>query len=238
MSDDTATAPTPNADAPSAADTATATPTKDEITLAVEAARKQEKDKLYSRLQELDSVKTEMSKRLDETNASLKVLLQERDDARKALNEKAQAEMTAEERVAARLKALEERESLLQQQLERVATEAASRIRESELKVYRANKIAESGLTLTELVNGSNEAEIDAAILRAKEREETIFAKAREQVRGELSKQLPKPMPSPATPATPTRLIDPAKKFEIANLPAEDFNRLKAELLAKARSAQ
>jgi hypothetical protein len=208
---------------------------KDEMQQAVERARQQEKDKLYQRLSDLDASRDDLSKKLQESSDMLKVLVSERDEAKKLLEEKAQSELSAEEKVAQRLKALEEKEIALQQQLERVASEAALRVRESELKVYRANKIAESGLTLTELVQGSTEEDIDASIAVAKQREDAIFNRAREQARAELSSQLPKPAPAAAETQTNDRLIDASKKFELANLSSEDFNRLKSELLAKAR---
>jgi hypothetical protein len=208
---------------------------KDEVQQAVERARQQEKDKLYQRLADLDASRDDLSKKLQESTDMLKVLVSERDEAKKLLEEKAQSELSAEEKVAQRLKALEEKEIALQEQLERVASEAALRVRESELKVYRANKIAESGLTLTELVTGSTEDDIDASIALAKERENAIFNRAREQARAELSSQLPKPAPTAAETQTNNRLVDASKKFELANLSPEDFNRLKSELLAKAR---
>lgn len=211
--------------------------TQDDVTKAVESARKQEKDKLYQRLNDLDSNRDELIKKLDESTEMLKVLMAERDEAQRALAEKAKAEMTAEELVAERLKALEEKEAQMQAQLERVAEEAAKRVRDSELRLYRANKIAESGLTLTELVAGQTEAEIDASIKRAREREEAIFSKAREKARAELSAQMPKPAPVAVESVQDSRLIDPSKKFELANLSTEDFNRLKSELLAKARGS-
>jgi hypothetical protein len=164
--------------------------------------------------------------------------MQERDDAKKQLEEKALEELSAEEKVAIRLKALEEKEASLQAQLEQVATEAAKRVRDSELKLYRANRLAESGLTLTELVSGLSEQEIDESIVKAKEREDVIFAKARERVKAEFSQNLPKPsVPASVTQdATALNVVDPRKKYELANLSTQDFNKLKAELLERARA--
>jgi len=215
----------------------TDTITRQDLIDAVEKARQQEKDKLYSRLEDLDSSREQLNSKLEESAEMLRVLMQERDDAKKQLEEKALEELSAEEKVAQRLKALEEKEASLQSQLEQVATEAAMRVRESELKLYRANRLAEVGLTLTELVSGSNEQEIDESIQRAKQREDAIFAKARESVKAEFANNLPKPSsPAPLEPAKDSALVDPRKKFELANLSSQDFNRLKAELLERARS--
>jgi len=215
----------------------TDTVTRQDLINAVEKARQQEKDKLYSRLEDLDSSRDELNTKLEESAEMLRALMQERDDAKKQLEEKALEELSAEEKVAIRLKALEEKEVSLQAQLEHVATEAAMRVRESELKLYRANRLAESGLTLTELVSGSSEQEIDDSISRAKEREDLIFAKAREKVKAEFSNNLPKPStPPPVQQNSPSPIIDPRKKFELANLSPQDFNKLKDELLSRARS--
>jgi len=212
--------------------------TRQDLFAAVEKARQQEKDKLYSRLESLDSSREELNNRLEESSEMLRSLMQERDDANKQLQEKALEELSAEEKVALRLKALEEKEASLQAQLEQVATEAAKRVRDSELKLYRANRLAQEGLTLTELVSGSSEQEIDDSIKRAREREDIIFAKARESVKAEMSQNLPKPSaPAPVEQsASAAQLVDPRKKYELANLSPQDFNKLKAELLERARS--
>ena len=212
--------------------------TKDDLIEAVEKARQQEKDKLYSRLSDMDKKSQEYSKSLEETNTLLKSLVAERDEAKAQLDKKAQDELTVEERVAQRLQALEAKEAEMQRQLEQVAEQAALRVRESELKLFRANAIAESNLTLTELVRGNTEDEITESIKLAKAREDSIFKKAKEQARNELSQNLPKPAPTPAVQTTQEQqLIDPRKKFEMANLSNAEFQKLKTELLAKAREA-
>ena len=210
--------------------------TQDDLNSAMEKARQQEKDKLYKRISDMDTKSQEYADKLNQTNEMLKSLVEERDKATQELEEKRQEELTVEERVAQRLKALEEKELLMQQQLERVAEEAALRVRASELKLFKANQIAESNLTLTELVSGNTEDEILESIVRAKEREDAIFKRAKEQARAELSNSLPKPAPAPIQQNTDSKLlVDPREKFNLANLSSEDFSRLKAELLAKAR---
>ena len=212
--------------------------TKDDLIEAVEKARQQEKDKLYSRLSDMDKKSQEYSKSLEETNSLLKGLVAERDEAKAELDKKAQDELTVEERVAQRLQALEAKEADMQRQLEQVAEQAALRVRASELKLFRANAIADSSLTLTELVRGDTEDEITESIKLAKAREDQIFKKAKEQARNELSQNLPKPAPTPAVQFTQDQqLIDPRKKFEMANLSNAEFQKLKTELLAKAREA-
>ena len=209
---------------------------KEDLTSAVEKARKQEKDKLYSRLTEMDAKSTDYAEKLSKTTEMLESLVQERDQTRQELEIKKQEELSVEERVAVRLKALEQKEEQMRQQLERVAEEAAFRVRESELKLFKANKVVEANLTLTELVSGNSEQEIMASIEKAKQREDSIFKRAKEQARSELSQNLPKPVPTPVQHSQDSsHLIDPRKKFEMANLSSEDFNRLKADLLAKAR---
>ena len=238
MSEATPNEPTveaPSAEAP-AQDTASKTFTQDELTEAVESARKQEKDKLYSRLTEVDEARATLDAEFKAQKEQLDTLLAEREAAQKDQEQKRLESLTVEERVAERLASLEQREQQLQSQLERVAEESAKRIRESELKAYRANKLAESGVTLTELVNGNSEAEIDAAILSAKQREEAIFNRAREQVRGELQAQMPRPA-APPEPVSPSQrqLVDPRDKYKIADMNSADFQKLRDELLAQAR---
>ena len=228
-----------DAQAPVNADT-TETFTKDDLTSAIEKARQQEKDKLYQRLSDIDAKNQEYSSKLSETTELLQKLVAERDEAKEKLEAQRQAEMSAEELVAERLKALEERERNMQAQLERVAEEAALRVRESELKLFKANKISESKLTLTELVSGDSEEEIMNSIERAKAREDEIFSIARERARAELTSNLPKPTtpsePTVTADASANQRINPADKFKMANLSTAEFAKLKAELLQQARS--
>lgn len=226
----------PDNQEPLAQDTAQSTFSQDDLRTAVESARQQEKDKLYSRLSDMDASRSEMERMLKEQSDQLKILVEERNAAQEALEAKRIESLSAEERVAERLSVLETREAELQAQLIRVAEEAANRVRESELKVYRANKIAESGITLTELVNGSSEAEIDAAIVTAKQREDAIFRKAEERVRADMQAQLPRPSPAPQ-PAQQTtqQLVNPRDKYKLAEMNPADFQKLRDELLAQAR---
>jgi hypothetical protein len=196
----------------------------------IEKARKQEKDKLYAKMKELEDKNKLFEDFLNKEK-------QKAEEYAQQLERQKQMQMSEEERIKQTVSKLVEQNDTLSKQLEEVARNAQEKLRESELRAYKAQALAKSNVLIPELVSGNSVEEIDQAIRFAKEKEQQILKQAEERVRQEVVSTLPKPSQSATIPDnTSAVLIDPRKKYEIANMKSEDFAKYKADLLQKARS--
>lgn len=196
----------------------------------IEKARKQEKDKLYAKMKELEDKNKLFEDFLNKEK-------QKAEEYAQQLERQKQMQMSEEERIKQTVSRLVEQNDTLSKQLEEVARNAQEKLRESELRAYKAQALAKSNVLIPELVSGNSVEEIDQAIRFAKEKEQQILKQAEERVRQEVVSTLPKPSQSATIPDnTSAVLIDPRKKYEIANMKSEDFAKYKADLLQKARS--
>lgn len=162
---------------------------EEEVQRRVEAARKEEKDKLYPKIEELSNLVKEQQE-----------YIREQKDKQAAEEEKAAA--AAEKRRLAKLSE-EERETEARHRLEeqlkeereaRIALESriAEKERANQLEEYRQGALRAAGeRIIPELVVGNSEEEIDAAVQTAKAKYEEIENQLREergqQVREQLS---------------------------------------------------
>lgn len=195
----------------------------------IEKARKQEKDKLYAKMKELEDKNKLFEDFLNKEK-------QKAEEYAQQLERQKQMQMSEEERIKQTVTKLVEQNDTLSKQLEEVARNAQEKLRESELRAYKAQALAKSNVLIPELVSGNSVEEIDQAIRFAKEKEQQILKQAEERVRQDVISTLPKPSQSATIPDSPSVLIDPRKKYDIANMKSEDFAKYKAELLQKARS--
>jgi hypothetical protein len=170
--------------------------TEEEVNKRVEAARKEEKDKLYPQLQALnDSLK--------DVQATLAAERKEKDEAKKKADEEAEAKrvakLSSDERQNEVLTRLEEQ--LREERLAREAfrKELEDRDKKEELRKYRDGLIqAANGEIIPELVIGSTKEEIDNAFERAKARYAEYVARAKEEV----GRGVRRGMPGPTNPDT------------------------------------
>ncbi len=195
---------------------------------AIEKARKQEKDKLYQKMKELEDKNKQFEDFLNKEK-------QKAEEYAQQLQRQKEQQMSEEEKIKQTVSKLVEQNDYLSKQLEEVARNAQERLRESELKAYKAQALAKNNVLIPELVSGNSVDEIDNAIRLAKEKEQLLLKQAEERVRAEVVATLPKPSQSASVPEQVSNMIDPRKKYEIANLKPEEFAKYKAELLQKAR---
>lgn len=196
---------------------------------AIEKARKQEKDKLYNKMKELEDKNKMFEDFLNKEK-------QKAEEYAAQLQRQKEQQMSEEERIRQTVSKLVEQNDYLSKQLDEVAKTSQEQLRQSELKAYKAQALAKNNVLIPELVSGNSVDEIDNAIKLAKEKEQLLLKQAEERVRAEVVATLPKPSQSVSIPdQQASNMIDPRKKFEIANLKPEEFAKYKADLLQKAR---
>ena len=182
----------------------------------IEKARKQEKDKLYNKMKELEDKNKMFEDFLNQEKQKAEQYAQQ-------LQRQKEQQMSEEEKIKQTVSKLVEQNDYLSKQLEEVARTSQERLRESELKAYKAQALAKNNVLIPELVSGNSVDEIDNAIKLAKEKEQQLLKQAEERVRAEVVATLPKPSQSASVPEQVSNMIDPRKKYEIANLKPEEF---------------
>jgi len=202
------------------------------IAARVTKARADEKSKLHKKLTDMEASVLATQSEREKQDAALKEAL----DKLSLLED---SKLSDADKVQKQLDTLAEQNKRLQTQLEEVATKAAERIHASELAAFRDRALRESGITLTELVNGNSPDEIVASIAVAKEREAVIFDRASAQVREELAGQVPTPVATTENVSNTKPLVASLDKRRIAKMDKGDYARTRAQLLeaAKARSS-
>lgn len=204
--------------------------TPEEHAAALAKARQEEKSKLYPEIERLKAEKAASDKKLADAEKKAAERQQELEDVRAG-------KVTETESVNRELKELREQNQNLQSAIEEVATSAADRVVQSELKAYKEKKIREAGITqLSELVSGTSEEEIDAAVEKAKKKEEAIFEKAREEERAKLAHDLPTPIaPDGSQGRGPGGRVTPGKRTEVAQLKGDEYKKVRDQLLLEAK---
>jgi len=200
-----------------------------ELSELVEKARAEEKNKVYSKLESFKSEKEKILSNLEELREAKKQLEADRDSLRegrasdlKSVNEE--------------LSQLREQNEKLQQAIDATVENSSRQIREHELRAYKADKIREAGLKLTELVSGSSEEEIETAIKAAKKREDEIAEQVREQVKKELAGDLPRPISTDSSRGRgPDPQVNVQDRMSVARLPRDEYLKRRAQLLSDAR---
>lgn len=198
--------------------------TKQKFEELVAKARREEKDKLYQRI---EKSKTDLEQAEKQREAAQKELAETKDRL-KAIEE---AKMSKSTEVEEAIKALREQNEALQKRLDEVALEAESKVKESELKTYRKERLEQEGLMLSELVAGASQQEIDDAIKVVKAREEAIRKAVEEQVRAEMKRDLPRPISVDSDSSS----IAPSKdRYSISKLKSSEYETMRQQLMTKA----
>lgn len=145
---------------------------EDEVRARVEAARKEEKDKLYSKLEGL----TDRVKELQEhIRAEQREKEEEAEKRKEEAERKRQAKLSDDERQTEILARIEEQLKNERESRQALEQSLEKKEREAQLATYRASAIQAAGTRIIpELVYGKSEAEIDNAVTRAKARFEEI----------------------------------------------------------------
>lgn len=193
----------------------------------VAKARREEKEKLYK---SMEKAKSDL-KDAQSQNEAMRKELTEKNERLEASKETTMSEMQKVQEALASLKAQNE---LLQQRLEQVAQEADLKVKQSELNSYKKQRIEQEGLMLSELINGGSQEEIDSAIKTVKDREELIRRTLEEQVRKELSAELPRPLSVDSNSANVAPASD---RYRISKLNPNDYQSIRQQMMQKAMEA-
>ena len=161
--------------------------TQEQVAELLKKAREEEKNKVFSKLEAAKSDKEKVEAALQELEATKKQLEADRD----ALREGRATELKS---VNDELGQLREQNKKLEQSFQASLEASAKKIREQELKAYKAEKVRVAQIKGIDFVQGNDEAEIDAAIEKVKIREAEIAEQLREEVRRELANDLPRPI--------------------------------------------
>lgn len=169
---------------------------EEEVQQRVEAARKEEKDKLYPKIEELQNSLKEVQEHFKQEREAKEKAEQEA----QARAEKArQAKLSEDEKQSELLKRIEEKLDDERKQRTELEARLASKEREAELRTYRENAIRAAGdRIIPELVYGNSEAEIDVAIGRAKSKYEEI----ERTLKGERGKEIKDQLGRTTSPGT------------------------------------
>lgn len=203
--------------------------TKEQVAELLQKAREDEKNKVYSKL---DAVKGDKEK-LEQTLAELEETKKKLEEDRDALREGRATELKS---VNEELGQLREQNKKLQESFQVAVDASAKKIREHELKAYKAEKVREAGIKIVELVSGEDEAAIDASIAAAKSREDQIAEELRAEIQKGLANDLPKPISTDGSVGKgPTPVITPQGRQAMARLSKEDYQKARQELLNEAK---
>ena len=171
---------------------------EEEVTQRIEAARKQEKDKLYK---EIEGLKSSVSTLTELAEAERKAKETAEQTARNAAEEERQKSLTAEEKLAEKLNTLEEKlvkEAEERQNLRRELQEVEL---QRELDEYRNRILNEAGDEIIhELVTGNSKEDIDRNAAIAKDKYTQLFQAALDRAKGERQAAVAGNMPGTTNP--------------------------------------
>jgi hypothetical protein len=206
--------------------------TDEQVNTLLEKARSDEKSKVFGKLEEQKAAKAKSDELVRELEGKLKSTQTDLDSIR-------QGKASELESVAKELKELRENNEKLQKAIEETATNAASQIREFEIKAYRERRIRESGVKLDKLVVGKSEQEIDAAIEEARKMESQLLEDYKKELQKMTVSNLPGPLaPNGAEGRGPALTLNSQTREAIASLKGEEYDKRRAQLMfdAKQRS--
>lgn len=163
-----------------------------DIIKAVEKARSEEKDKLYP---QIDALKES----LKDIQDALRTEREEKENIKRQAEEKAEADRIAKlsesDKTTEALRRIEEQLTAERRAREAVEQRLADQARKAELAKYRESAIAAAGDSIKffeSLITGNSEAEIDAAINKAKASATELEKKIKEETGASVRRSMPK----------------------------------------------
>lgn len=216
---------------------------QEDINKLIEAARKQEKDKLYDTIGSLKSQVEELSKNSKEAQEA-------REKAEREAQEKLESErlsqLSAEEQMQEQLKKLEQRLEKEAQQREALDKKLQQERTERELLEYRQQLLDEAGDKLIkELVQGSTKEELQNSVASAKAKYQQYFDATVNAAEGNSGREVQVPqMPKP-TNADEEALGDHLRGLNLQVDPddishtrvSEDYKKNREKILAQVAAA-
>lgn len=205
----------------------------------IERARQQEKDKLYSQLEEQ---KAKIAELAEAEEARRRVEAEERERLEAESRRLAEEEMSVRELLEHKEKEWQEQLAAERQERENLAATLNREREYQQLQDYRTRRLTEEVDTimpeLRDLVGGNTQAEIDASIDLVKSKTEAIMQ--------QVAANMPQPVQAPPRgasvtgqpPVGPQEMLEGSQRQltpeDIANMPMEEYKRLRGQLMEAA----
>ena len=203
----------------------------------VEKARQEEKQKLYSKLEQMKSDK----KKAEEEREQLIAMASDLETKLKKIESESASKDSS---VEAELQKLTAKLEASEKNTEKILDEAAKLIRENDdknaLEREKEKRVFESGVDrdFVDLSGVSTVEEIDKAIQVAKVKQQTIEERIREKVRQELGASVPGPLAPQQDNTNPAeRAIHSADERRAVVKDREQYSKIRGELLKRADDA-
>lgn len=204
----------------------------------MEAARQQEKDKLYAKLNEVDALKAQLGTLTQEREARIAQEAQEAEAAVEAERKRAESEMTAKQLIDARTAELSAQmaELLHQNQLKDQILDRERQL--NAVNDYKSQRLVEVAANihpqLLDLVTGLTPEEIDASIAKAETKTAAILQEV-EQFGQQIRQAMPGVSPAGAPPVGPMDAEMSTKTYsmeELAAMPIDEYAKHRTQLQA------
>lgn len=203
---------------------------KTSMNAMLEKVRKQEKDKLYPKIEKLEAELKEGAKALQDMAAKLAATEKEKEDLTTG---KLSSQDVLKKQMDEQAKAMDK----LRVDLEVGKKEALMKIQSAELKAFREQKLREAGSDLIpELVSGNTEEEIVASLEKSKAKYQEVYQTALDK---EKTKQ---PPPAGAGKTNPPGGAGSGgkkeyTKDEISKMSLEEYKTKRQEILGSLKAA-
>lgn len=171
--------------------------TEEEVAKRIEAARKQEKDKLYSKIEDLSQTVTELSAKAKAEQEAKEAAEQA---AAEELEKERLASLSAEDKLAEKMKHIEEQLAVEAAERERLEQQLAEERELAELEAYRQELLQQAGEDIIpDLVRGNSRTEVENSVAYAKARYQELFQATKAKAEGVVTQNMPGPTnPDPA----------------------------------------
>lgn len=222
--------------APTATESKETKPAKTFTAEEVEKIRKEEKDKLYSRIESMDE---ELKRMREEREAREKAAKDAEKQAAAEAKKKAEEEMSAKELLAQKEQEWQAQFEQLRQERERDAAILERERQFSALAEYRAQRVSEEAENimpeLIDFVGGNTQEEIEASIERLKAKTDQIIGNV-QQAQQQYRQQLPgtKVTAPPVGPVEQQVGYETLSADDIRSMDMETYKKRREQLLGAA----
>lgn len=198
------------------------------ITSRIEKARADEKSKVRSKIDKLtedyESAEAErkaLAERLSQAEALAKI----NDDEK----------LSEVEKLSKQFEALMGQNKVLTERLEKVSTESALRVKESEFRAWKESTLRDAKLMMPELVTGKDAETVLRQVEEARAKESDIRMQIRKEIAESNASNLPKPPPSSPEATTSTdSLIALSDRRRLSRMSKDDYQQMRQRLLEQA----
>ena len=171
--------------------------TEEDVVRRIEEARKQEKDKLYTKIEDLSHTVSELNAKAQaEAEAKLKAEAAVTEESEKARLQ----QLSTEEKLAEKMKSIEEQLAEEGSERRRLEQELSTERELQALEVYRQELLQQAGNDIIpDLVRGNSREEVENSVAFAKSRYQELFQATKAKAEGAVTQNMPGPTnPDPA----------------------------------------